>query len=107
MPSHRRPVRTAPRRRYVERKRAFRPLFELLEARHLLAATLTVNSTADSNARDTLLTFREALLINNGTLAVGSLSAQEQALVSGSPTSGTNTIAFNFGNSDPNHFYYK
>src|SRR5262249_25768635 len=36
-----------------------------------------------------------------------SLSAQEQTLVSGSPATGTNTIAFNFGNSDPNHFYYK
>src|SRR5262249_3267161 len=77
------------------------------EARRMLAANITVNSTADTNTRDGVLTFREALLVNNGTLAKSSLSAQEQAQITGSPDTGTNTIAFNFPTSDPNHFYYK
>jgi len=49
----------------------------------LAGATLTVNSTADTdNNADTLLTLREAILISNGTRAVG---AGEAAQVSGTP----------------------
>jgi uncharacterized repeat protein (TIGR01451 family) len=71
---------------------------EGLESRQLLA-TITVNSAGDSNTRDAFLTFREALLVANGTLGVGSLSATEQAQVSGAVNSGTGSpadvIAFN------------
>lgn len=89
------PHRPHPRsRRVVNRYR--RILLEQLEDRSLLAATITVNSFLDTDTRDDALTLREAILINNRTLAVGSLSAAEQAQVSGTPTSGdTDTIAFN------------
>src|SRR5262245_33788291 len=73
---------------------------ESLEPRNLLAATITVNSTADTVVADSVLTLREAIKVSNGELHLTDLSAQEQALVSGSPTGGTNTISFNFGNSD-------
>ena len=75
---------------------------ESLEVRRLLAATITVNSTADSDVRDAFLTLREAILINNRTLSVASLSAQEQAQISGMPTAGdTNTIGFNIPGAGP------
>ncbi len=69
---------------------------EQLEDRRMLAAGITVNSTGDANVRDAFLTLREAILVNNRTLAVASLSAQEQAQVIGTPTaSDTDTIGFN------------
>lgn len=74
------------RRGRVSRRRVVGSV-ERLEGRRLLA-TITVNTTADGDFRDAALTFREALLIANGTLAVGSLSTQEQALVSGAVNSG-------------------
>lgn len=89
--SHHQDVRNRSRRR-VEAG------WERLESRQLLA-TIVVNSTADSNARDNSLTLREAILVANGTLPLGSLTPQEQALVSGTLQSGTSNppdvIAFN------------
>jgi hypothetical protein len=56
-------------------------------------AVITVTSAADADpldaaARDSDITLREALLIANGTLAIGTLSAGEQALVSGTVNTG-------------------
>jgi uncharacterized repeat protein (TIGR01451 family) len=60
------------------------------------AATITVNDTADTNFRDSVLTLREAILLANGTLVVNSLTADEQAQVSGTPAAGQlDAIAFN------------
>jgi hypothetical protein len=73
-----------------------RIVFEQFEARTLLAAIITVNSTNDGDTRDGLLSLREAIEVNNRTLAVSSLTAQEQAQVSGTPTADdADTIAFN------------
>src|SRR5689334_20402049 len=82
------------------RRRRARPsrrlILEPLEDRSLLAVTITVNSVLDNDARDAGLTLREAIEINNGWLAVGSLSAQEQAQVTGTLVAGDkNTINFN------------
>ena len=64
-----------------------------------MAATITVNSTDDSNIRDAVLTLREAILIANGTLNVPALTVAEQAQINN--TVGTaadrDTIAFNIG----------
>jgi hypothetical protein len=64
-----------------------------------MAATITVNSTDDSNIRNAILTLREAILIANGTLNVPALTVAEQAQING--TVGTaadrDTIAFNIG----------
>jgi hypothetical protein len=83
--------------RFVRAHKRFRQFFvEQLEDRAMLAATITVNSVADINARDDALTLREAILINNRTLDVALLTAAEQVYVSGTPTSAdTDTIAFN------------
>jgi len=45
--------------------------------------TITVNSTADTNVRDSVLTLREAMLLANGDLFVTSLSYDECQQVSG------------------------
>jgi hypothetical protein len=45
--------------------------------------TITVNSTADTNARDSVMTLREAMLMATGALAVTSLSDAECDQVSG------------------------
>jgi hypothetical protein len=74
---------------------------ELLEDRQLLA-TLMVNTTADDTAADSTLSLREAIEVSNGTLAISSLSAKEQAQVSGSVGT-TNTIDFNIPTSDPGY----
>lgn len=47
------------------------------------AATLTVNGTANTNERDGVLSFAEAILVANGELAVGDLTTQERAQVQG------------------------
>lgn len=57
-----------------------------------------MNPTLDTNVRDTVLTLREAILVSNGTLAVSSLTAAEQAQVSGA-LSNPNTIHFNISGS--------
>lgn len=73
-----------------------RLFLEPLEDRALLAAVITVNSNVDSNSRDSVLSLREAILVNNRTLSVSSLSTAEKAQVSGTPgSSDTDTIAFN------------
>lgn len=88
-------MRFRPSRTSQRRKRTILG-FERLENRRLLAAVLTVNSTLDTDARDNFLTLREAILVNNRTLAVATLNAAEQAQVVGTPTNAdTDTIAFN------------
>ena len=47
-----------------------------------LAGTLTVNSTADTNSVDSVLTLREALLVANGTLT-GPFTSAEQGQMAG------------------------
>src|SRR5262245_46585633 len=76
--------------------RKSRRLFvEPLENRSLLAAVITVNSADDTDARDTVLTLREAIEVSNRTLSVATLTASEQAQVVGTPTSADkDTIAF-------------
>src|SRR4028118_1814416 len=63
-----------------------------------MAARITVNSTDDSNIRDTVLTLREAILVANGTLNVA-LTVAEQAQINGTVGTGADrdTIAFNIG----------
>jgi hypothetical protein len=43
------------------RRLSCRPTLERLEDRVMLAATITLNTTADSNIRDDVLTLREAI----------------------------------------------
>jgi hypothetical protein len=57
-------------------------------------STISVNSTADSNVRDSEITLREAILIANGTLAKNTLTAAEQLLVAGNPAAGLDAIHF-------------
>ena len=69
---------------------------EPLEPRDLLAAVITVNSTLDTDVRDTVLTLREAIEINNRTLLIANLSPQERQQVVGTPLdTDADTIAFN------------
>ena len=56
--------------------------FEVLEERQLLA-TITVNTVSDSDSAGTTLSLRQAIEISDGTLAVSSLTPQQQALVIG------------------------
>jgi uncharacterized repeat protein (TIGR01451 family) len=60
---------------------------EVLESRRLLA-TLTVNTTQDANARDAVLSLREAILVANGSLDPATLSTEEAAQVVGSVNTG-------------------
>jgi hypothetical protein len=94
----------------------FRPGLELLEDRFAPAATITVNSALDNDVRDNPLTLREAILVNNRTLAVASLTAAEKVQVAGSPSDGdADTIAFAIpagdvgdpGDPDDGHVYYR
>jgi len=59
-------------------------------------ATITVNSTGDTDARDDYITLREAMLLATGGLAVGTLNSSECLLVSntswGPPCSTTDDI---------------
>src|SRR5262245_34496807 len=83
-------------RREVAAARRRRLFFEPLEERSLLAAVITVNSTLDTDVRDSEVTLREAIRINNRALLVSSLTAAEQAQVVGTPTSSDrDTIGFN------------
>ena len=83
----------------VRRRRKI--LVELLEERQLLA-TITVNTTADDTTADATLSLREAIEVSDGTLAVSSLSTQEQAQVSG--VVGTiNQMEFNIPTTDPGY----
>jgi hypothetical protein len=58
-------------------------------------AVITVNSAFDGDARDSELTLREAILVSNRSLEVASLTAEEQLLVSGTP-SGTDRDLIQF-----------
>jgi CSLREA domain-containing protein len=58
-------------------------------------AVLTVNSLADTDSRDNVLTLREAIELNTGLLSYTSLSAAEKAQISGHPDAGgQDTIVF-------------
>jgi CSLREA domain-containing protein len=74
---------------------------EVLEDRRLLA-TITVNTTADDTTADATLSLREAIEVSDGTLAVSSLSTQEEAQVSGAIAS-PNTIQFDIPQTDPGY----
>ncbi len=59
------------------------------------AGTITVSTNLDTNTRDTVMTFREALLLSNGTLTFAALTVTEQGFVSGTVGAGTaDTINF-------------
>ena len=62
------------------------------------SSTITVNSTADGNARDIALTLREAILLTDGTLHPSDLTAAERAQVTGDPglPGWSDTIVFAF-----------
>src|SRR5438128_1598465 len=60
-----------------------RPEVEPLEDRMTPAAILTVNSVADTNVRDNVLTLREAIMVAQGDIAQGNLTAAEQAQIQG------------------------
>jgi hypothetical protein len=82
-------------RRLVSRRwRWVSPMTEILEGRQLLS-TILVNTTGDADGADgsSTLSLRQAIEISNGTLAIGSLSTDQAALVSGS-LSTPNTIDF-------------
>lgn len=77
-----------PRQGYV-------PCIEVLEDRLTPSAIITVNSLLDVDTRDNVLTFREAIEINNRTLDVSTLTAAEQLQVNGTPTAAdSDTINF-------------
>jgi hypothetical protein len=82
----------------AQKRRRRRLSLEVLEER-LLLATITVNTTGDDTAADSTLSLREAIEISNGTLAVSSLSSQEQSQVTGA-VGNTNTIDFNIPTTD-------
>jgi hypothetical protein len=70
---------------------------EALEER-AVPAVLTVNSTADDNTRDSVLTLREALFLANGTLTAADLTDTKRIQVSGTLGSSTpDTIRFHIG----------
>ncbi len=71
---------------------------EVLEDRQLLA-TITVNTTADNTSVGATLSLRQAIEVSDGTLAVSSLSTQEQVQVSGA-VGASNTIGFNIPTTD-------
>ena len=91
------------------RRHAYRPTLDALEGRTLLS-TIQVTSTLDRPfAADSVLTLRDAILLVDGNLTAGQLSAAQQALVTGTPdqTGVTDTIDFNIPFNDPGHVYYK
>src|SRR5437660_1055130 len=74
----------------------FRPSFERLETRFSPALIMTVNTLGDSDQRDNVLSFREAIELSNGTLAVGQLTqAEQQQAVAGGII---NTVKFDIIN---------
>jgi hypothetical protein len=79
-------------------RRRRRVSVEVLEERQLLAQ-ITVNTTADDTTAGATLSLRQAIDVSDGTLSVSSLSAQEQAQVSGA-VGATNAIDFNIPTTD-------
>src|SRR5262245_16870426 len=90
------PILSLVGRRRRDRTRARRLFVEPLEDRSLLTAVITVNTAADANVRDEVLSLREAIEINNRSLLVEDLTDQEVAQVSGAPSDADrDTIRFN------------
>src|SRR5262245_26552360 len=95
------PMLPFPKRRGPQRLRSRRPTrrplaLEPLEGRTLLAATITVNTTLDTNdSTDSLVTLREAILIANGTRAVSATEMNQVSGTLGTGASDRDTIAFN------------
>jgi MBG domain-containing protein/VCBS repeat protein/Big-like domain-containing protein/BACON domain-containing protein/all-beta uncharacterized protein len=58
------------------------------------SAIITVNSSADTNERDNVLTLREAILLANEELLKSSLTAAEQQQVQGTPAPGLDEVRF-------------
>ena len=76
------------------RKKSCRLSVEVLEDR-VAPAILTVNSAADTSNVGGVLTLRDAILVENGALAVASLSGAEQAQITGPLNApGGDTIVF-------------
>src|SRR5437763_3844462 len=71
-------------RRHARRQALRSWTLERMEERTLLSV-LTVNTTDDADSRDAVLSLREAIEVNDGALAVGSLTAGEQAQVVSDP----------------------
>jgi beta-propeller repeat-containing protein/BACON domain-containing protein/all-beta uncharacterized protein/S-layer family protein len=58
-------------------------------------AVITVNSSDDTNVRDSVITLREAILLSNSELLKSALTAAEQLQVSGTPAPGLDEVRFN------------
>ena len=58
------------------------------------SAIITVNSTADTNVRDNIITLREAILLSNGELLKSALTPAEQSQVNGTPAPGLDEVRF-------------
>jgi hypothetical protein len=58
------------------------------------SAIITVNSSADTNERDNVLTLREAILLANEELLKSALTAAEQQQVQGTPAPGLDEVRF-------------
>ena len=71
------------------------PFLLLVVTGTAFAATITVNSTGDTNLRDNVLTLREAILFANGTLSFGSLDAGEQGQIDTATNTMRDAIVFN------------
>ncbi len=56
---------------------------------HAAGAVVVVNDPGDGNTRDAVMTLREAMLLGNGSLSIGVLTAGECAQISNSTFSGT------------------
>ena len=82
-------------------RRRKRVRVEVLEDRQILS-TITVNTTADDTTAGATLSLRQAIEVSDGTLAVSSLSTQEQAQVSGA-VGELNVIDFKIPTTDPGY----
>src|SRR3990170_2262632 len=111
------PARAAgrPGRGHAVRFRRFFPLAMAALAAFLLAgsspasaaaATITVNSSADTDARDGVLTLREAILLATGGLAVSDLTEGECAQVSGSTYTPPCSTADSIGAASPDSIVF-
>lgn len=85
--------------RALRQRNRFAPFVEELEQRTVPNATITVNTHLDVQAKDNDLSLREAILLANGTLTLNDLSANEKALVMGTPAANqADKIHFNLAN---------
>ena len=80
-------------KRKVKMRGCAHPRLEALEDRVVpTASILTVNSLADTTNSGNVLTLRDAVLLTNGGLSLASLSAAEQAQVSGNPSTAASDV---------------